>query len=134
MTPTPCCDVCIQIYKSLYRESFRSTPQCRLRYSPVAITRTACELLRGSLNKQPLLLTGSSLYMRRGAPRRLHRRTVPHTSALRQALAPTRSPFQRVPGVKRPGREANHSPPSNAEVKKSGATPPLLHMSSWHSA
>jgi hypothetical protein len=28
-------------------------------------------------------------------------------------------------GVKRPGREADHSPPSNAEVKASGAIPPL---------
>jgi hypothetical protein len=27
-------------------------------------------------------------------------------------------------GIKRPGREADHSPPSSAEVKKSGATPP----------
>jgi hypothetical protein len=29
------------------------------------------------------------------------------------------------PGVKRPGREADHLPPSNAEVKMSGATPLL---------
>jgi hypothetical protein len=28
-------------------------------------------------------------------------------------------------GVKRPGREADHSPPSNAEVKNGGAVPPL---------
>jgi hypothetical protein len=38
------------------------------------------------------------------------------------------------PGVKRPGREADHSPPSNAEVKNGGAIPPLSHMPSWHSA
>jgi hypothetical protein len=36
-------------------------------------------------------------------------------------------------GVKRPGHEANYSPPSSAEVKNSGAIPPLPHMSSWHS-
>jgi hypothetical protein len=36
-------------------------------------------------------------------------------------------------GVKRPGREADHSPPSRAEVKKGGAIPPLPHMSSWRS-
>jgi hypothetical protein len=39
------------------------------------------------------------------------------------ALGPTQPPIQWVPGVlspgvKRPGREANHSPPTSAEVKK----------------
>jgi hypothetical protein len=38
-------------------------------------------------------------------------------------------PFQGVPAVKRPGHEARHSPPSSAEVKRSGAIPPLCHMS-----
>jgi hypothetical protein len=37
------------------------------------------------------------------------------------------------PGVKRSGREADHSPPSNAEVKNGGAVPPLPRMFSWHS-
>jgi hypothetical protein len=41
----------------------------------------------------------------------------------RPALGPTQSPIQWVPGalspgVKRPGREADRSPPANAEVKK----------------
>jgi hypothetical protein len=34
------------------------------------------------------------------------------------------------PGVKRPGREADHSPPSSAEVKNSWSytsTPPIRH-------
>jgi hypothetical protein len=35
------------------------------------------------------------------------------------------------PGVKRPGREADHSP-SSAEVKNVGAMPPLPHASSWY--
>jgi hypothetical protein len=44
------------------------------------------------------------------------------TTASRQALGPTQPPIQWVPGalslgVKRPGREADHSPPSSAEVK-----------------
>jgi hypothetical protein len=44
------------------------------------------------------------------------------TIASRPALGPTHSPIQCVPGslsleVKRPGREANHSLPSSAEVK-----------------
>jgi hypothetical protein len=35
----------------------------------------------------------------------------------RPAVGPTQPPFQRVPGVTRPGHEVNHSPPSSAEVK-----------------
>jgi hypothetical protein len=43
---------------------------------------------------------------------------------------------QQVPGsfslrVKRHGREADHSPPSSAEVKNGGAIPPPPHTSSW---
>jgi hypothetical protein len=43
-------------------------------------------------------------------------------TASRSALGPTQSPNQWVPvalslGVKRPGREADHSPQSSAEVK-----------------
>jgi hypothetical protein len=44
------------------------------------------------------------------------------TTASRTALVPTQPPIQWVQvtplGVKRPGREANHSPPSSAEVKE----------------
>jgi hypothetical protein len=45
------------------------------------------------------------------------------TTASRMALGPTQPPIQWVPGavsleVKRPGREADHSPPSSAEVKE----------------
>jgi hypothetical protein len=32
------------------------------------------------------------------------------------------------PGVKRQGDEADHSPPSSAEVKEGGAIPPLPHI------
>jgi hypothetical protein len=44
------------------------------------------------------------------------------TTASRMALGPTQPPIQLVPGalslgVKRPGCEADHSPPSSAEVK-----------------
>jgi hypothetical protein len=34
---------------------------------------------------------------------------------------------QRVSKVKRPGREADHSFPSNSQVKNDGATPHLRH-------
>jgi hypothetical protein len=52
--------------------------------------------------------------------------------------APTQPPIQ-LPGahssdVNRPGREADNSPLSSFEVKNIGATPPLVHKSSWHSA
>jgi hypothetical protein len=45
------------------------------------------------------------------------------TTASRTALGPTQPHIQGVPGalslgVKRPGREADHSPPSSAEVKQ----------------
>jgi hypothetical protein len=47
----------------------------------------------------------------------------------RPALGPAQPPIQWVPetlslGVKRPGREADHSPPTSADVKR-GAVPPL---------
>jgi hypothetical protein len=45
------------------------------------------------------------------------------TAVSRMALGPTQPPIQWVPGalylgVKRPGREAGHSPPSSAEDKE----------------
>jgi hypothetical protein len=47
----------------------------------------------------------------------------PAGAVSRTALGPTQPPIQREPGalslgVKRPGREADHSPPSSAEVKE----------------
>jgi hypothetical protein len=51
-------------------------------------------------------------------------------AAPRPSLGPTHTPIQEVSGaispeVKRQERVADHSPPSSAEVKKSGAIPPL---------
>jgi hypothetical protein len=51
-------------------------------------------------------------------------------TAFRPALGLTQFPTQRVPGslsrrLKRPGPEADGSPPSSAEAKNDGATPPL---------
>jgi hypothetical protein len=40
-------------------------------------------------------------------------------------------PIQWVPGVKRPGREADHSPPTSVQVKKTWtctSTPPYVFM------
>jgi hypothetical protein len=57
----------------------------------------------------------------------------------RLALGTTQPPIQWVPGdllpgVKRLGHKADHSPPTSAEVKKRGSIQPLPHMSSWCSA
>jgi hypothetical protein len=38
------------------------------------------------------------------------------------------------PGVKRTGREADHSPPTSAKVKNGGAIPPLPHAFLWRGA
>jgi hypothetical protein len=54
--------------------------------------------------------------------------------ASRPALGLTQPPIQWVPGVKRPGSEADHSPPSSIKMKNGGAVLPLPRVSSWHSA
>jgi hypothetical protein len=59
-----------------------------------------------------------------------------YSMSSRPALRFTQPPIQRVPpatspGVKRPGREADHSPPTSAEVKKMWiytSTPPYVFM------
>jgi hypothetical protein len=53
-----------------------------------------------------------------------------YSRASRPALRFTQPPIQWAQGVlssgiKRPGREADHCPPFNAEVKNDGAIPPL---------
>jgi hypothetical protein len=61
------------------------------------------------------------------------------STASRPTLGPKQPPIHCVPGalspgVKRQGRDVDHSHPSSAEIKKCGAIPPLPPMSSWHSA
>jgi hypothetical protein len=56
-----------------------------------------------------------------------------------QALGHTQPPIQWVPGaislgIKRPGHEADHSPPFSAEVRNDGAIPILPNTPSWSSA
>jgi hypothetical protein len=59
--------------------------------------------------------------------------------ASRLAPRPTQPPIKWVPGApspgtKRQGYEANHSPPSSAQVKNGGAILPLPDTSSWRDA
>jgi hypothetical protein len=62
------------------------------------------------------------------------------STSSRTALGSTQLPIQLVPegglspGVKRPGREVDHSPPARAEVKRHGPIRPLPHTPSWRSA
>jgi hypothetical protein len=53
-----------------------------------------------------------------------------YSTASRPSLEPTQLPMECVlealsPGIKRPWREADHSPPSSAGVKNEGAINPL---------
>jgi hypothetical protein len=62
-----------------------------------------------------------------------------YSTASRPALGPTQPLIQWALGalpaeVKRQGHVADHSPPSNAEVKNGGAIPPLPYMFSWRGA
>jgi hypothetical protein len=57
----------------------------------------------------------------------------------RPALGPTQSPIQWVswalsPGVKQPGREADHSPPTSTEIKKMWLYTSTPRTPSWRSA
>jgi hypothetical protein len=51
-------------------------------------------------------------------------------TASRPAQRPTKPMSTRSssPGLKRPGREADHSSPSSAEIKNGGVIPPLPHV------
>jgi hypothetical protein len=57
------------------------------------------------------------------------RRALGHTQPLIQCVADDVSP-----GIKQQRREADHSPPSSAEVKNGGAVPSLPLTSSWCNA
>jgi hypothetical protein len=57
----------------------------------------------------------------------------------RPVLGPTQLPIQWLPGdllpwVKRPGREADHSPPTSADVKNKWLYTSTPHAFSWRSA
>jgi hypothetical protein len=67
------------------------------------------------------------------------RETFLFSTVSRLALEPTKLPLQWVPwtlsvGVNRPRHEADHSPPSSAEVKHGGAMPLLPLTPSWYDA
>jgi hypothetical protein len=74
-----------------------------------------------------------------GIVQSLWRQATGWTAGVRfTTFRPTQPPMQRVPAalslwVMRQEREDDHSPPSSTEVKNDRATPPLLHITSWHS-
>jgi hypothetical protein len=79
--------------------------------------------------------------LRAGWPRfdSWHGKMFLFSTASRLTLGSTKLPVQSVPGtpslkIKKAGREAQLSPPFNAEVKNGGAMLPLPRVSSWHSA
>jgi hypothetical protein len=76
---------------------------------------------------------------RQGFDSRQGQKIVLLLTAYKPALGPIQPPIHWVPGalspgVKRQGREADHSPPFSAEVKNGGAIPPIPHMSSGRRA
>jgi hypothetical protein len=61
------------------------------------------------------------------------------STSFRPAMGSTQPPIQWVPEavspeIKRPGHEADHLPPTSAEVKKTWCIHPLPRTSSWRSA
>jgi hypothetical protein len=69
-----------------------------------------------------IVLTTDWTFGRSGFVPRQGQRIFPLTSVSRPAMEPTQLPVQWVPGVlspgkARPGRDADHSPPSSAEVR-----------------
>jgi hypothetical protein len=81
-------------------------------FQSITVTMTICNTYRSR----------HSDWLRAGWPR--GRSSSPGRSDIflfstssRPVLGHTQPPIQRVPGVKRPGCEANHSPPTSTEVK-----------------
>jgi hypothetical protein len=83
------------------------------------------------------IVTGYGLDCRGSVPDRGE--IILFSIASRPTFGPTQPPIKWIPGapspgVKRPGREADHSPPSSAKVKNGEAILPLLHTTSWRGA
>jgi hypothetical protein len=120
-------------------KQFRSTPFCMVHAKHLALT--VCPYL--CWHHQPEWLSRYSDWLRDGQPS--GQSSSPGRGNIflistesRPALGPIQPHVQWVtesisPGVKRPGREADQSPPSSAEIKNAEATTPLLLMFSRHS-
>jgi hypothetical protein len=120
--------------------SWSLAPRCNARYSESAFARNAhtCRSLRPVTGiALPYLLrsrdSAVGIATGYGLDGRWVGVRVPVGSRIftsRPALGPTQRPFEWVPGVTQPEREADHSPSTSAEVND-GAIPPLPHMTSW---
>jgi hypothetical protein len=93
-----------------------------------------CTTLWSTESGQPSRYSGG---LRAGLPELIPGRNKRFSSSpqLPDRLRPTQPPIQWVlealsPGVKQPGRETDHSSPSSANIKNSGAILPFSHMSS----
>jgi hypothetical protein len=137
-------------FTACYRDSFTFYPTYKLpstfylcRREPRHLTTlwafTFC--YRDSFTFYPTYKLSSTFYLCRDKSVRIGTgyQLDSRGTASRQTMRLTQPPIQLVtgtlsPGVKRPGSEANHSPPSSTEVKNGGAAPPHPHTSSWPDA
>jgi hypothetical protein len=91
-------------------------------------------LLFRSRNSSVGITTGYELGGRASIPGRARNVSLLYSIQTGSKAYPASSPMgagNTFPGVKRLGREADHSPPSSSEVKNGGAIPALPHTSSW---
>jgi hypothetical protein len=85
-----------------------------------------------SSKKASLTVTNGSQVSSVGIVTRLQAGQPVFNSGRGQEIEPAQPPSQQVLslGVKSLGREADHPPPSKADVKNGGAIPPLHHIPS----
>jgi hypothetical protein len=91
-----------------------------------------------------ILICNVNIMLRAGRPRGWssspgREKNILFSKSSRPALRSTQTPIQWVPGalspgVKRQGREVDHSPPTSAEVKKMWIYTSTPHTPSWRSA
>jgi hypothetical protein len=97
---------------------------------------TILNLEQGFRSRYSDLLRAGRLMVRSLSPGRV--KNFLFSTSSRTALEPTQPPIQWVtgalsPGVKRPGREADHSPSTSMEVRKTWIHTSTPHTPSWRS-
>jgi hypothetical protein len=97
---------------------------------PLPVLPTTCSLGEGSRDSSVAIVTGYGLDSPGSIPG-----SARFFSSPQRLWGPPSLLFNEYrgalsSGLKRPGREADRSPPSSAKVKNGGAIPPLPHTSS----